>query len=231
MRILAVDTATEVCGVAVWEDGRVAAEVCADQGVTHARVLVEAIRSVLDTCGLHPADLDAFVATQGPGSFTGLRIGISTVKGMAAAVSKPLVGVSTLSVLAYQAPAGTPYVCPMVDARRHEVYWSVYRRNDSGLMLVGPERAGTMADVQIEGEGECLFIGNGARLYAQALKERWLQRARLADVRLHALQPGVLASLGARRYLAGDIEQAHGFSPIYLRKSDAELAPAAQGKS
>jgi tRNA threonylcarbamoyladenosine biosynthesis protein TsaB len=231
MRILAVDTATEVCGVAVWEDDRVVAKMCADQGATHTRVLMESIRSVLDTCGLNPADLDAFVTTRGPGSFTGLRIGISTVKGLAAALSKPLVGVSTLAVLAHQAPAGTPHVCPMIDARRHEVYWSVYRRNDTGLVPVEPERAGTLDDVRLGGQGECLFIGNGAGLYAQALQERWPQRARLADAGLHALQPGVLASLGAQRYLAGDIEAAHGFSPVYLRKSDAELALAAQGKS
>lgn len=231
MRILAVDTATEVCGVAVWQDGRVADEMCTDQGVTHARVLMEAIRSVLEKCGLRPADLDAFVATQGPGSFTGLRIGISTVKGLAAAVSKPLVGVSTLAVLAHQAPAGTGYVCPVIDARRREVYWSVYRRDDTGLVPMGPERVGPVGDVRLAGKGECLFIGNGARLYAQVLRERWPQRARLVPPGLDALQPGVLAYLGAQRYRAGHIEEAHGFSPIYLRQSDAELASASPGKS
>lgn len=224
MRLLAVDTATEVCGVALWEDDRILAEMSSDTGTTHARVLMAAIRAVLDKNGLQPAALDALVVTRGPGSFTGLRIGISTVKGLAAAAGKPLVGVSTLEVLARQAPADAGQVCPMIDARRREVYWSVYRRGAAGLVQTGPEKAGPAIDVQFGGDEECLFIGNGAQLYAQALKDRFPGTFRMVDPDRHALRPSVVAHLGALRFRQGFTDDPHGFSPIYLRKSDAELA-------
>ncbi|RJQ78559.1 MAG: tRNA (adenosine(37)-N6)-threonylcarbamoyltransferase complex dimerization subunit type 1 TsaB [Desulfobacteraceae bacterium] len=231
MRILAVDTATEVCGVALWEDDHITAEIRMSQGKTHTQTIMTAIEAVLEKGRLAPNSLDAFVVTQGPGSFTGLRIGISTVKGLAAATGKPLVGISTLAVLAHQAPDGTPWVCPMIDARRREVYWSIYRRQDNALVQAAPERAGKMADVRLGGEGGCLFIGSGARLYAQALQERWPQAAHLADDKQHDLRPGVLASLGAQRLGQGFTEDLHRFTPVYLRPSDAELGAAQEGRS
>lgn len=223
MRILVVDTATEVCGVAVSVDGRLVAELIMDQGTTHTQVLMDNVRAALHQANLEVGMLDAFGVTRGPGSFTGLRIGVSTVKGLAAATGKPLAGVSTLAVLAHQAGQGPDSVCPMIDARRGQVYWSVYHRQDGGLERTVGERAGSAGEVAQFINGPCLFIGNGARLYAKVLQERLKHPAVFAGAEEHAVRPGILAQLALHRIEQGLYEDLHRFTPVYLRKSDAEL--------
>jgi tRNA threonylcarbamoyladenosine biosynthesis protein TsaB len=231
MRILAVDTATELCGVALLEDDRLAAVIRLKQGTTHTRVLMQAIHAVLEKAAVPMAAVDAFAVSRGPGSFTGLRIGIGTVKGLAAATGKPIVGVSTLAVLASQAPDITPLVCSMIDARRGEVYWSVYRRAAAGLIALSAEKAGAPAAIHVEGEDPCLYIGSGARMYASVLPERRSAKTIPADAALHDPDPGVLARIGRSLLLQGHIEDAHRFAPVYLRKSDAELAIGGKSKT
>jgi tRNA threonylcarbamoyladenosine biosynthesis protein TsaB len=223
MRVLAVDTATAVCGVALWEDDRIVSRSCMSQGPPHTQVLMQAIDEVLQRAGVSPAAIDAFVISQGPGSFTGLRIGIGTVKGLAVATGKPVVGISTLSVLAHQAPDGTALVCPMIDARRGEVYWSVYRRSSQGLVALTPECAGAPSDIRIEQEESCLFIGSGARLYASVLQANRPARSFFAEPVHHQADPNVLARLGVLRLRLGRTEDAQRLTPVYLRPSDAEL--------
>jgi tRNA threonylcarbamoyladenosine biosynthesis protein TsaB len=223
MRVLAVDTATEICALALWEDGRIAVQTRLNRGTNHARVLMQAIHEVFERSGISPGDLDAFVVSRGPGSFTGLRIGVATVKGLAAAAGKPIVGVSTLAMLAHQAPGITPLVCPMIDARRGEVYWSVYRRTNTGLVMLSPEAAGAPEQVRIEGRQPCLFIGSGARQYASVLQQRPTGTV-LAEAAQHDPDPGTLARLGGMLLMQGYTEDVHRFTPVYLRKSDAESA-------
>jgi tRNA threonylcarbamoyladenosine biosynthesis protein TsaB len=221
MRVLAVDTATEICAVALWEDGRIAVQICLGRGANHARVLMQAIHEVFERSGASPGDLDAFVVSRGPGSFTGLRIGVATAKGLATAAGKPIVGVSTLDVLAHQAPDVTPLICPMIDARRGEVYWSVYRRTNTGLVMLSPEAVGAPEQVRIEGRQPCLFIGSGARQYASVLQQRSTGIV-LAEAAQHDPDPGTLARLGGMLLMQGHTEDVHRFTPVYLRKSDAE---------
>lgn len=221
MHILAVDTATEVCGVAVAADGHVLAALAVSRGRTHTRVLMEGIRAVLDIVRLDMGMVDAFAVTQGPGSFTGLRIGISTVKGLALATQKPLVGVSTLSVLAHQAPEGTPWVCPMIDARRQQVYWSLYRRRGNDLVRVLPEQVGAPPDVAAHVDGPCLFIGNGAHLHGPMLRERLADWALWAGAETNTILPAAVVRLAWRRLQQGAQEDVHRFAPVYLRKPDA----------
>ena len=111
MKILAVDTATASCSVAVMEDSRIVAELNFDHPQTHSRHLMGMMISVLELCGLTPDRLDAAAITRGPGSFTGLRIGLATVKGLAAGVGIPVVGVSTLHTLAAQSAVGSRLIC------------------------------------------------------------------------------------------------------------------------
>ena len=227
MRILALDTATEVCGLALWTNGQVQAERSITQGLTHTKVLMQALQELLQESGTQVSDLDAWVVTQGPGSFTGLRIGISAGKGLALATGKPLVGVSTLSVLAHQAQAQAAWICPMIDARRHQVYWSLFRRQGDDLVPVLPERAGSVEEALtlIDDQGPCLFIGNGARLYSGMIQARLGEKALAADA-LHDLQPGMVACLGSRRLTQGAAESLHRFTPVYLRSADAQMPSA-----
>ncbi|MBI5062568.1 MAG: tRNA (adenosine(37)-N6)-threonylcarbamoyltransferase complex dimerization subunit type 1 TsaB, partial [Desulfatitalea sp.] len=193
------------------------------------KVLMPALRTLLQEAGMQATALDGWAVTQGPGSFTGLRIGISAVKGLALATGKPFAGVSTLAVLAHQAPAPALWVCPMIDARRQQVYWSLYRRQGDDLVPVLPERAGSVQEAVtlIGDQAPCLFIGNGARLYSQMIHSEMGAMARLADDALHDLQPGMVARLGSRRLAQGAGEDLHRFAPVYLRSADAQLPPAA----
>jgi len=223
VRVLAVDTATEVCGVALASEAGVLAHERIDQGSTHARVLMGTIQTILGRCDIGLADLDGLVVTQGPGSFTGLRIGISAVKGMAAATGLPVVGVSTLAVLAHQAAENAGWVCPMIDARRREVYWSLYRRKDGAWQRTQEERAGSAGQAAACAPEACLFIGSGAQLYRQTIIEQAQLPARFAEAADNALNPAVVARLGLERLRRGEQESLDQFTPVYLRKSDAEI--------
>lgn len=222
MRILAVDTATEVCGVAIMIDGRLAVESITSQGLAHARGLMVNIRAALAQADMPLDTVDGFVASVGPGSFTGLRIGISTIKGLVAATGKPLVGISTLAVLAHQAPEEAQWVCAMIDARRSEVYWSLYYRGDCGFQRTCDEQAGRAERVLDTLKDPCLFIGNGAQRYATNILESARHPVMFADEKRNTLGPGTLARLGMQRFEQGLYEDPHRFGPVYLRKSDAQ---------
>lgn len=222
MRILAVDTATEICGVAIMIDEEIVSESTTPQGRTHAQGVMDTIRRALVQSGTTVADLTGLVVTRGPGSFTGLRIGISTVKGLAAAAGKPIVGVSTLAVLAHQAPDSAHWVCPMIDARRNEVYWSLYERQAGSILRVCPEQVGIPEQIKEKIDQPCLFIGNGARRYATRIEQCLSFPVLLADERCDIPRPGTLARLGMQRLKRNQFDDPHPFSPVYLRKSDAK---------
>ena len=121
MRVLAVDTATYSCSVAITDGDRLLSETTLVSGETHSRHLASLIEALTQTAGLSLEQMEGFAVSRGPGSFTGLRIGISTVKGLAVAGNRPMVGVSTLAALAWQVGPTDHLICPMIDARRDEV--------------------------------------------------------------------------------------------------------------
>jgi tRNA threonylcarbamoyladenosine biosynthesis protein TsaB len=223
MRILAIDTATDVCGLALAEDDRLELEVSMAHGQTHAKFLMKAVEQMLALSGWDLADIDGFVVSKGPGSFTGLRIGISTVKGLVMAAGKLMVGVSTLEVLAHQVAGMSEWVCPMLDARRHEVYWSLYRLEGQALVKVAPEKVGPVEEVIPALPGPCTFIGNGSCLYREKIRHALKNSSVWAPDGLHGIRPGVLAQRGWRRLQSGQVEDVRSFGPTYIRKSDAEL--------
>ncbi len=227
--LLAVDTATEICGIALAIDGRIETELILDRGVTHTRSVLSAIDAVLGIAGLSTEDIDAYAVTRGPGSFTGLRIGISTVKGLALATAKPLVGISSLEVLAHQASGRADLICPVMDARRREVYWTLYQRTAEGLTAIMEERVGAVAEMTACIDKECEFVGNGVPTYRHELKTSLKHPAHLTDQEGNALRPAVLARLAWQRLQRGETEDIRTFAPVYLRKSDAELHREASG--
>jgi tRNA threonylcarbamoyladenosine biosynthesis protein TsaB len=223
-KLLAVDTATKSCGVAIIADGRVRSEVILSHGGTHTKQILSAIDAAVSLEGGSLAQIDAFSVTRGPGSFTGLRIGISTVKGLAMATGKPIIGISSLDVLAHQAGGDAAWVCPMIDARRSEIYWCIYRREGNGLVALSGEQVGSIDQLARQIENACVFVGNAVPLYAGPLSGLVRQRIQWASGVEHAIRPAVLARLAWRRFQVGDVDDTGCFAPVYLRKSDAELA-------
>ena len=223
MRILAVDTASGSGSVAVSDGDDFLAEIATARRGTHSRYLMALIDRALQLSGLGLKEIDGFAVTRGPGSFTGLRIGISTVKGLAWATQKPAVGISSLEALAVQAAPTSRLICSMLDARNHEVYFGRYRFVEGRLKRELDEQAASPA-AAIAGICEtCLFIGDGALKYREMITNQLGERAIFALSFQHALRATAILHLSQLEFLKNRTDTAATLVPRYLRKSYAEL--------
>lgn len=223
MKILAVDTATRSCSVALTVGDRLAAEMTTTRKETHSRHLMGMIDTVLRTTGMAATDVDGFAVTRGPGSFTGLRIGISTVKGLALASGKPLAGISGLEALARQFPFSTRLICPILDARKGEVYAARYQVTGDGIREVMGERAVPPIEAVSGIDRPCIFLGDGALLYRDLISENTEAPAWFAPPGFHTLRASIVAFAAGPTLERGDADPPAALTPRYLRKSDAEL--------
>ena len=163
MKILALDTATQSCSVAIIDNGSLLAELTRLNRRTHSRHLMDLIDMVCQMSDLKIGDVDGFAVTIGPGSFTGLRIGISTIKGLAFPLNKPVVGVSSLDALAWQCAQSAYLICPLLDARKKEVYACRYRFKNNELIKDGNEKVASPAEAVRGIREPCIFVGNAAQ--------------------------------------------------------------------
>lgn len=232
MRVLAMDTSTEMGSVAVLVDGEVAAEVAARVVAKHGETLLPHVVHVLELAGLGVADIDLIAVGLGPGSFTGLRIGLATAKGLALARATPVVGVPSLRALARGAPVARGVIAPMLDAHKGEVYAALYRaRLDCSLesllepIHARPDEAARRVRA-IAGDDVVVVVGDARRVHGAALAAALGAQSafapaahdgpRAADVALDAID--VLAREGAH-----DVAT---LEPLYVRASDAKLPSA-----
>ncbi|WP_300670466.1 tRNA (adenosine(37)-N6)-threonylcarbamoyltransferase complex dimerization subunit type 1 TsaB [Desulfoluna sp.] len=231
MRILAVDTSTLSCGVAVTDGAGLLSECLFTSKQTHSRHLLSMVEEALTRSGLELKDLDGFSVTCGPGSFTGLRIGMSVVKGLAEVVDKPLVGISTLESLACGACLSGRPILAMLDARKGEVYAAWYQPDGvGGVTELSPPEAIT-PEALVKGiKGEVLCIGTGAVTYGAFLRESLKERAFFAPD-YDIIRPAVVANLASKAFQRGEGSDAATLTPLYLRKSDAEIALALRNES
>ena len=223
MKILAVDTATTSCSVAVLDKEILLAESTMVRQQTHSKHLMEIIDYVADLSGIAISELDGFAVTRGPGTFTGLRIGMSAIKGLAMATGKPVVGVSSLDALAMQA-APSPYlICPLIDARRGEVYFSTYRFQDGYLSrkmnesVMPPEEAIDYFDEP------SIFLGNGDLLHQKMLKQMMNKASYFIPSYQSTIKASTVAHLSMYNFENGDTDDIEALVPHYIRKPDAEL--------
>ncbi len=221
MIVFAIDTASRSCSVAVLDGNAVMAEINDVSGQTHSRHLMGMVDQAISMSVGQMANIDGFAVTQGPGSFTGLRIGISTAKGLAEAAGKPLVGVSSLQALAWQVFPSDVMVIPMLDARRKEVYSARYIREGETFKMVGAEQA-LSPEAAVDGiDMPCLLVGDGAVAYADRLGMVLGGRMQLALPFQHMIRASTVAFLG-RAKLTEARDERMTLAPCYLRKSYAE---------
>jgi tRNA threonylcarbamoyladenosine biosynthesis protein TsaB len=223
---LAVDTATRSLSVAVWTPDAAPVELTVESVPTHAARLMPAIAEVMAKAGVGWPDVDALAVTVGPGSFTGLRIGISTVKGLALATGRPVVGVGALEVLARQALPWSGDIRPMLDARRGEVYTGTYRLGENGLGARDQPRV-VAPDAALDGvRPETLFIGDGAELHGELIRGRFPEGVRIAAHDRGVLRAATVAVIAAERFRGAGGLDPEALAPLYLRRADArEPAP------
>ena len=224
MKIIGVDTSTRTGSVAVLEGDTVLAELAVTSAQTHAKRLMPAIDATLGMAGLTISECDGFAVTTGPGSFTGLRIGISTVKGLGFATKKPITGVTTLDALAYQFLSFPHLICPVLDARKGQIYTALYEcASHKGLKRVIEDCAVEPKEWLNQIQGLCLFAGDGAVVYKELIRETLGDLAHFAPPYLNTVRASVVAYIGMKQILDGKIADVSSLVPYYIRKSDAEI--------
>jgi tRNA threonylcarbamoyladenosine biosynthesis protein TsaB len=224
MRILSVDTTTFSCSVGVLENGLLKAEATSEKKQTHSRHLMKMVDRVMRMAEMKLFELDAFAVVTGPGSFTGIRIGMGTIQGFATALSKPVVGVSSLEAHARQVLPTSHLICPLMDARKGEVYMALYRYENENLYQVMADRVASLESVLDRMVDGCLFIGSGVGIYEELIRKRLGGLARFADQHLNKLRAETVCRIAMHKIQTGDMDSETPLTPRYIRKSDAEIA-------
>ena len=222
MKILGIDTSTPIGSVALIDDGNIVAEHTLNIVQAHSSRLMPAIDTVLKWGEITPDALDGCSVGIGPGSFTGIRIGVATAKSLCYAVDKPIVGVSTLESIAYNLRLTNGLVCPILDARRSEVYGSIFRggadwqRLTDDLCLsiddfLDELNKHILLDLPI------LFVGDGLSTYGDTIHERLGDAVHFADTIFNVPRGATIAKLGAQRLGQGDSDSYWTLVPNYVR--------------
>ena len=231
MRILALETSARAVSAAITENGRVLASGYQDTGLTHSRTLMPIVEGLLKNTGMTVQDLDAVAAAVGPGSFTGIRIGVSAAKGLAWAAEKPCIPVSTLEAMAWPlAHLEGSIVCTM-DARRQQIYNAAFLADSGALERLREDRALSLeeAAADLAGlDGPMTIVGDGAQMCFDFFTARGID-CRLAPVHLR-LQSAAGVALAAWRRRTETVS-AQELMPVYLRLSQAERERLAKGES
>lgn len=224
MKVLGIDTSTSCGSVGLVDDGEVIADYLLNISVTHSERLLGAIELVLKEARCHIENIDGWAIALGPGSFTGLRIGVSTVKGLALATGKPAVGISTLDVLAFQIPTTPHLICPILDARKQEVYTAFYRfEKENTLKRLSPYQTLRPKDLAKNIKEPTIFLGDGVKTYKNFLKNSLSSLAIFSPACLHFSHGSMVAGLGSDLLREGKSLDLSTLVPIYIRPSEAEI--------
>jgi tRNA threonylcarbamoyl adenosine modification protein YeaZ len=223
MRVLSIDTATEAASCAVIEDNKLLGELTFNFEKQHSVILMPMIDNLLSSIRLDIDDIDGFVSSKGPGSFTGLRIGMSTIKGLSFGAQKPFISVSTLDALAFNLAYSSGIICPILDALRNNVYTALYTfegeelKRTSDYMVISIDELITM----VKDEKVVYFIGDGIEKFKEVLRAN-IKGSYFAPCHLNFARASSLGQLGLALLKQGIVEDLNQSTPIYLRKSQAE---------
>ena len=246
MKILAIDSSGLTATVALVEDDRTIAEYTVDYKKTHSQTLLPMISEMMEMVEMDIASVDAIAVSGGPGSFTGLRIGSATAKGLGLALNKPLVHVPTVDALAYSVYGCQDIICPIMDARRNQVYTGVYTfaPKDSGteenpvreyaFRVLKMQMAAPVSDLirRLNNYGRpVIFLGDGVPVYRDILVQHLKVPCSFAPSYMNRQRAAVVGALGLRYYEMGNYETAAEHKPEYLRVSQAERERAEREKN
>jgi tRNA threonylcarbamoyladenosine biosynthesis protein TsaB len=225
MKILAVDTSTMAGSVALFDGSSLLGEVNISSHITHSRRLLNAIDIILKGTALELKDIDYYAIAIGPGSFTGLRIGLGTIKGLAMATQRKVCPIVTLEAMAYKVAAYCSVIYPMLDAGREQIYTVIYRRKKGKLvketneMVLEP--AQFLASLK---EYKAAFYGNGAKLYKTLIERITKGEALFPEEDFYLARP--IALLALEKIKSGRLVESSFLTPFYIRPSDAEIKKA-----
>ena len=220
MLIMAFESSAKAASVALLRDGRLVSQYSQCSGLTHSRTLLPMAEDMLKNAEMSLKDVDCFAVAHGPGSFTGIRIGVSTVKGLAWAADKPCVGVSTLEAMAWHGLSAGGYVCPVMDARRSQVYNALFKIENGRPERLCEDRPIGLAELSAELRGlnaPVLLIGDGAAITAAWLDREGIAYTAAPENLLWQSAWGVAMAASEKEPRSCD-----ELLPVYLRLSQAE---------
>lgn len=242
MKILALDSSGLVASVAVMEDDILTAEYTINYKKTHSQTLVPMLNEIKQMTELDLETIDAIAVSAGPGSFTGLRIGSATAKGLGLALKKPIIAIPTVDGLAYNLYGSQALVCPIMDARRNQVYTGIYtftRTERDGvtdsydMQIIEPQCAVDISEItdKLNAKNrEVIFLGDGVPVFRERLKELLKVPYSFAPAMMNRQCAATVASLAAIYYKQGRLQTAMEHEPEYLRLSQAERERKASEK-
>ncbi len=224
MRVLALETATLAGSIAIVDDAEgVIGEAGVNVRVAYAERLMPAIEWLMNASGITINEIDAFAVSVGPGSFTGLRIGLSTAKGFAFATGRPLVPVPTLDAMARRIPFCRHIICPMLDARKKEVYAGLYKWEDNGCREIMPVTAIRPEDLLKNISGPVVFLGEGSKIYRDLISDALTTKACFAPESHMSPSASIVAEIAIQKIKQGITTDPVSLAPLYVRKSEAEI--------
>ena len=225
MKILGLDSSGKTASVAILDEFTLIGEYTISNDKTHSQKLVPMINELVENLNINLEDIDMFACSTGPGSFTGLRIGISTIKAMAFALKKPTISIPTLLGLAYNISNFNGLICPMIDARNENVYSAIFKIENEKYTLINDysaENINYIIDILSNLSGDIIFIGDGATSYYTTLKNSFDARANFAPTHLNSQKASSIAKACLDKVSLDGFDITDTLSPIYLRKSQAE---------
>lgn len=224
MRVLAVETSTNVASCAIMDDDQLLGEFLVNDTITHSQKLLPLISLALESCKLDITDIDVFAASVGPGSFTGLRIGIATINGLAQSTNKPVVAVSSLQALAQNVAISEKLIVPIIDARRDRVFTGAYKSNDELTEVIAPDviEVAELLDELEKKDCDILFVGEGIPVYKEIIVSRLGNRAQFPDKNINIARASSVAELAIRKANMGETMSFFEMVPEYLRETQAQ---------
>lgn len=225
MKILGIDSSGLVASAAIADEKNIIAEFTVNNKQTHSQTLLPMIEKVVDMSGIEIEQIDAIAIAAGPGSFTGLRIGSATAKGIGLALKKPVVSVPTLEGLAYRVSVFDGIICPIMDARRNQVYTGIYKMDKGNLVCLSEQKAVDIHEIMEELEKydeKVIFLGDGVEVQRETIEKEFKKEYCFAPIHLSKQSAAAVAVLGDIYFNQGKAEDAAEHKPIYLRKSQAE---------
>ena len=222
MLTLAFDTSSKTASVSLLRDKAVLYDTIIDKGLNHSEVLLPAIDEVCRLAGGKITDIDLFACTLGPGSFTGLRIGVSTLKGLIMATGKPAAGVSSLAALALNVQDTDKIIGSMMDAGRGQVYLAYYRYDKEGILIeLGAARAFDPHSLTEQYQDQVIYVGDGAIKYADIINALPIKGYKIASEEKQFIRASAVGRLAIDKYHRNDLLDLAASAPVYLRSADA----------
>lgn len=225
MKILALDSSGLVASVAIVEEEVVIAEYTTDFKKTHSQTLLPMLDEIVTMTELDLNEIDAIAIAAGPGSFTGLRIGSATAKGLGLALNKPIIGVPTVDALAFNIIGTDKLICPIMDARRNQVYTGIYEYVGEAFTVVEKQKAVGIDEllVQLKEMGRpVIFLGDGVPVHKERIQAELQDSCCFAPAHVNKQRAAAVGVLGTSYFKSGKMESAREHEPEYLRMSQAE---------